>query len=131
MRIADIEVLNVYMEYPGRRGFRYAGGLVASRLQTLVRVYTDAGPVGVGASYAYPDIVRIIIEKHLRPHLLGADPREVETLWDKMYSLTRWYGRKGAAISAIGALVTAFWYFRANPFVTPFFPYHERLQSTP
>jgi L-alanine-DL-glutamate epimerase-like enolase superfamily enzyme len=121
MRIADIEVLNLYMEYPNRRGFRYAGGNVTSRVTTLVRVSTDVGQVGLGASYAYPDIVRIIIEKHLRPHLLGADPREVEVLWDKMYSLTRWYGRKGAAISAIGALDTAFWDLRGKSLGKPLY----------
>src|SRR2546430_8167406 len=114
MRIAEIEVLNLYMEYPGRRGFRYAGGQVTSRVSTLVRVHTEDGATGLGASYAYPDIVRIIVEKNLRPHLLGADPRDVEPLWDKMYSLTRWYGRKGAAMSALGALGTAFWDMRAK-----------------
>jgi len=70
--------------------------------------------VGWGASYAYPDIVRIIIEKHLAPHLTGADAGDVEGLWDKMYSLTRWYGRKGAAISALGALDIAFWDLRGK-----------------
>ena len=102
------------MEYPGRSGFRYAGGLVTSRVSTIIRVHTDRGLIGLGASYAYPDIVRIIIENHLRPHLIGEDPLEVEALWDKMYSLTRWYGRKGAAISAIGALDTAFWDLRGK-----------------
>jgi D-galactarolactone cycloisomerase len=114
MRIADIEVFNLYMEYPGRRGFRYAGGQVTSRVSTVLKVHTEQGITGLGASYAYPDIVRIIIENHLRPHLLGADPREVEMLWDKMYSLTRWYGRKGAAMSALGALDIAFWDLRAK-----------------
>jgi D-galactarolactone cycloisomerase len=31
-----------------------------------------------------------------------------------MYKLTRWYGRKGAALSAIGALDTAFWDLRGK-----------------
>src|SRR5574341_959281 len=114
MRIADIEVINLYSEYPGRHGFRYAGGLVTSRVSTLVRVMTENGVAGLGASYAYPDLARIIIERHLRPHLLGSDPCDVELLWEKMYSLTRWYGRKGAAISAIGALDIAFWDLRGK-----------------
>src|SRR5262249_3656121 len=71
--------------------------------------------------YAYPDIVRIIIEKNLRPHLLGADTRNVEALWDKMYTLTRWYGRKGAAMSALGALDTAFWDLRAKSLGKPLY----------
>jgi L-alanine-DL-glutamate epimerase-like enolase superfamily enzyme len=121
MRIAEIEVLNLYMEYPERRGFRYAGGLVTSRVSTIVRVYTEDGASGLGASYAYPDIVRIIIEKNLRPHLLGSDARDVEALWDKMYTLTRWYGRKGVAMSALGALDTAFWDLRAKSLGKPLY----------
>jgi D-galactarolactone cycloisomerase len=50
-----------------------------------------------------------MIEKHLTPLLLGDDPTATETLWDKMYMLTRWYGRKGVAISTLGALDIAFW----------------------
>jgi D-galactarolactone cycloisomerase len=119
MRIDAIEVLNLHMEYPNRLGFRYGGGQVTGRVTTLVRVTTDTGLIGVGASYAYPDIVRVIIEKHLRPHLIGADPCEVEALWDKMYALTRWYGRKGAAISALGALDIAFWDLRGKSLGKP------------
>jgi len=109
MRIADIEVINLYADYPNRQGFRYAGGLVTSRVTSLIRVTADTGISGWGAAYSHPDLVRIIIEKHLKPLLLGDDPREVETLWDKMYKLTRWYGRKGAAVSALGGLDIAFW----------------------
>jgi L-alanine-DL-glutamate epimerase-like enolase superfamily enzyme len=121
MRISEIEVFNLYMEYPGRRGFLYAGGEVTSRVSTVIKVHTEQGVTGLGASYAYPDIVRTIIENHLRPHLLGVDPREVESLWDKMYGLTRWYGRKGAAMSALGALDTAFWDLRAKSVGVPLY----------
>src|SRR5215469_7436989 len=102
------------MNYPEGQGFRYGGGQVTGRVTTLVRVRSDRGAVGWGASYAYPDIVRIIIEKHLAPHLTGADAGDVEGLWDKMYSLTRWYGRKGAAISALGAVDIALWDIRGK-----------------
>jgi len=121
MRISEIEIFNLYMEYPDRRGFRYAGGEVTSRVSTVIKVHTEQGVTGLGASYAYPDIVRTIIENHLRPHLVGEDPREVESLWDKMYGLTRWYGRKGAAMSALGALDTAFWDLRAKSAGVPLY----------
>lgn len=114
MRIADIEVINLHFDYPCRHGFRYAGGLVTSRVTSLVRVTTDNGTIGLGAAYAYPDLVRTIIEHHLKPLLLGDDPGETEALWDKMYHLTRWYGRKGVAIAALGALDIAFWDLRGK-----------------
>ena len=104
MRIAEIEVISLYFAYPNRQGFRYAGGLVSSRVTSLVRVTTDDGLTGWGAAYSYPDLVRIIIEKHLKPLLLGDNPLEVEANWEKMYQLTRWYGRKGVAISALARI---------------------------
>lgn len=114
MRIADIEVINLLFEYPNRQGFRYAGGTVTSRVTSLVIVTTDTGVVGLGAAYSHPDLVRLIIEQQLKPLLLGDDPREVEALWDKMYGITRWYGRKGAAMSALGGLDIAFWDLRGK-----------------
>jgi D-galactarolactone cycloisomerase len=114
MRIEHIEVINLCFEYPEEKGFRYAGGTATGRLTSIVRVMTNRGHVGVGAAYSHPDIVRLVIEHHLRPLLLGADPREVEDLWTFMYRQTRWYGRKGAALSALGALDTAFWDLRGK-----------------
>jgi len=56
----------------------------------------------------------LIIEGQLAPLLHGEDPTEVERLWQLMYQVTRWYGRKGAAMSAIGALDVAFWDLRGR-----------------
>src|SRR5262249_52036385 len=75
---------------------------------SLVRVSATGGMVGIGAAYSHPDLVRLVVEGHLRPHLLGKDPRQVEDLWSFMHRQTRWYDRKGAAVSAYGALDTAF-----------------------
>jgi D-galactarolactone cycloisomerase len=114
MRIEDVEVLNLRFDYPEGGGFRYAGGVVTSRVTSLVRVTTDDGSVGLGAAYSHPDLVRLIVENNLRPHLVGEDPLEIARLWDKMYSLTRWYGRKGAAISSIGGVDIALWDLRGK-----------------
>ena len=114
MRIANIDVFNLYFSYPNRMGFRYAGGMVTSRVTSIIRVTTQDGLTGIGAAYSYPDLVRIIVERQLKPMLLGCDPLEIEGLWQKMYQLTRWYGRKGVAISALGALDIAFWDLRGK-----------------
>jgi len=119
MRIATIDVLNLRFAYPGGAGFRYAGGVCSGRVTSLVRVHTECGKTGWGSAYSHPELVRIVVEGHLRPLLLGADPREVEALWQRMYALTRWYGRKGAAVSALGALDTAFWDLRGQALGKP------------
>ena len=38
----------------------------------------------------------------------------MEGLWERMYGLTRWYGRKGAAMSALGGVDTALWDLRGK-----------------
>lgn len=114
MKIDHIDCLNLLFEYPNRAGFRYAGGICTGRLTSLVLVHTDTGHVGIGPAYSHPAMVDLVVKHQLEPILRGEDPREVEALWDKMYKLTRWYGRKGATMSAIGALDTAFWDLRGQ-----------------
>jgi L-alanine-DL-glutamate epimerase-like enolase superfamily enzyme len=58
--------------------------------------------------------VYLIIKQHLEPLLRGEDLDDIETLWGRTYRFTRWYGRKGAAMSAIGALDTACWDLRGK-----------------
>jgi L-alanine-DL-glutamate epimerase-like enolase superfamily enzyme len=119
MKIDHIEVINLLYEYPHRCGFQYAGGVCTGRVTSLVRVHTDTGEVGLGSAYSHPGLVALIVQHQLEPLLRGEDPREVEALWDRMYRLTRWYGRKGAAMSALGALDTAFWDLRGKALGKP------------
>lgn len=119
MEIDRIEVHNLRFEYPDGRGFRYAGGICTGRVTSLVLVHTDTGQVGVGSAYSHPGLVYLVAKQQLEPLLRGEDPREVETLWDLMYRVTRWYGRKGAAMSAIGGLDTAFWDLRGQALGKP------------
>ena len=114
MRIIAVDVTNLLYTYPPSDRFRYAGGVATGRLTSLVRVSTDQGLVGVGSAYSHPDLVRTIIEGNLCDLLLGHDPLQVEALWKRMYAITRWYGRKGAAMSALGAVDMALWDLRGQ-----------------
>ena len=114
MRITRVEVTTLVFAYAPERRFRYAGGVCTHRVTSLVQVHTDTGQVGIGCAYSHPGIVSLVIEEHLAPHLIGRDPTEVEALWLTMYRHVRWYGRKGAAVSALGALDIAFWDLRGK-----------------
>jgi D-galactarolactone cycloisomerase len=109
MKIETIEVHNLRFEYPNKLGFRYSGGVCTARVTTIVLVHTNTPHVGIGSCYTHPALAHLVIEHQLAPLLKGRDPRQTEELWSLMYDLTRWYGRKGAAISALGALDVAFW----------------------
>lgn len=114
MRIRDIQSTTLRFAYPPGEGFHYAGGCCTARVSTLVRIFTDTPPVGLGSVYSHPDLVRTIIEDQLRPLLVGEDVSAVETLWERCYSVTRWYGRKGAAVSALGGIDMALWDLRGK-----------------
>jgi len=114
MKIEHVEAINLRFDYPEGAGYRYGGGQVTSRVTTLIRVHTDGPEIGIGAAYSHPDLVKLIVERNLAPHLTGRDPADVEFLWDLMYGLTRWYGRKGAAVSALGGVDIALWDLRGK-----------------
>ena len=46
--------------------------------------------------------------------LIGADPSDVEGLWEKMYRGSAMTGRRGLGICAIGALDMALWDLRGK-----------------
>ena len=114
MKIDHIEAVNLRYEYPDARGFQYAAGVCTARVTTLIFVHTDTGQVGIGSAYSHPAMVYLTVRDQLNPLLKGEDPTQVETLWDSMYGLTRWYGRKGAAMSALGGVDMALWDLRGK-----------------
>lgn len=112
MKIDRFETINLLFEYAD--GFEYAGGICTGRLTTLVLVHCDNGMFGVGSAYTHPALAWLVVQQQLAPLLVGEDPTEVERLWERMYLATRWYGRKGAAMSALGAVDTALWDLRGK-----------------
>ncbi len=121
MTIRDIEVINLQFEYAAGKRFSYAGGVCTGRLTSLVKVHTDSGLVGLGSVYSHPGLVRSIIEDQLRPLLIGKDPLQIDDLWERCYSVTRWYGRKGVAVSALGGIDIALWDIRGKAAGKPIF----------
>jgi L-alanine-DL-glutamate epimerase-like enolase superfamily enzyme len=117
MKIDRIETINLLFEYAD--GFEYAGGKCTGRLTTLVLVHCDNGMLGVGSTYTHPALAWLVVQQQLAPLVVGEDPAEVEKLWQRMYLATRWYGRKGVAMSALGAVDTALWDLRGKALGKP------------
>lgn len=79
--------------------------------ETVVRVHTDEGIVGIGQAESPSLVIDAIIRNSmgLQQLLVGEDPTNVQRLWQKMYSGTGLYGRRGVTMAAIGAVETALW----------------------
>lgn len=121
MKIEEIEVTTLLYEYPSDQGFQFAGGYCTGRVSSLIRVVTENGITGVGSVYSHPDLVRTIVQRNLRGLLVGRDPMEIEEIWQRCYNVTRWYGRKGAAISTLGGVDTALWDIRGKVLGKPIY----------
>jgi L-rhamnonate dehydratase len=83
-------------------GFRFHGWLI-------VEVFTDAGHVGIGNAALAPRVTKQTIDLYLKPLLVGANPFDVEFLWQLMYRKTMAFGRKGVGMTAISAVDIALW----------------------
>jgi D-arabinonate dehydratase len=84
----------------------------------FVHIKTDAGQEGLGVG---TPIARDVIERVLKPLLVGQDPFCIEKLWDDMFWRVRGYGRKGVAFCAISAVDIALWDLKAKLFGVPLY----------
>ncbi|MGA8232984.1 MAG: L-rhamnonate dehydratase [Candidatus Acidiferrales bacterium] len=75
----------------------------------IVEIFTDNGLVGVGNAALAPPIAKQVIDLYLKPLLIGADPWDIEMLWQHMYRRTMAFGRKGIGMTAISAVDIALW----------------------
>ena len=75
----------------------------------IVEVFSDDGHVGIGNAALSPQVSRLIVDLYLKPLLLGADPWNIELLWQQMYRKTMAFGRKGTVMAAISAVDIALW----------------------
>src|SRR5215470_7390648 len=98
---------------PAFRAVRVLAGLGAAALRHLGRSAHRRGHQWLGRSIragpGTPEIAATVIDRALRPLVVGADPLDVEVLWHRMYHMTRDYGRKGSVVAGISAVDIALW----------------------
>jgi L-alanine-DL-glutamate epimerase-like enolase superfamily enzyme len=78
----------------------------------VVRITTDDGAIGWGETYGIcaPRATCEIINDLLAPVVIGANPTDVEAIWDELYGLMRVRGCSGGFhVDAIAAIDIALW----------------------
>ena len=121
MRITEIEC-HVLLD----PGFDM-GATSSAQDDFVVEIHTDAGLTGIGETDINPWIARACIEAPgthtmglgLSEMLLGADPMQVEEIWEQLYVGSAMNGRRGAGICAMGALDMALHDLRGKALDTP------------
>ncbi len=75
----------------------------------ICEIETDQGLVGIGNAALSPQVTKQVIDLYLKPLLIGADPWDIELIWQHMYRKTMAFGRKGIGMVAISAVDIALW----------------------
>ena len=103
----DDHIATPMARYPEYRQSRQSFGI--NVLGTLVvEVEAADGTVGFAVTTG-GEPAAYIVEKHLARFLIGADPAQIEKIWDQMYFATQYYGRKGLVVNAISGVDLALW----------------------
>jgi len=119
MKITNVETiaLTIPLDLP----IFFATRAVTERDLSVTKIYTDEGIVGLSCvPIGEPLSVTSIIERKLKPLLIGEDPLCTEWLWDKMYIEMR-RDRKGSAIRAISGVDIALWDIKGKYFDLPLY----------
>jgi L-rhamnonate dehydratase len=90
------------------RRWSYRGPLAQLAGAIMVVIKSDQGHVGFGMGAGGSAAVQVI-ERHLRNLLIGANPLNIEMLWDQMYASSNAYGRRGLVVMALSGVDNALW----------------------
>ncbi len=107
MKIADIRTIQ--LAYPCDPPYGSAAGMQVRRGALLVEVETDNGLVGIGEAGVGGGATSAVIDRDLKPALIGQDPLLIEGIWQRMFARTRQYGRRGIVMNAISGIDIALW----------------------
>ncbi|MBN1999220.1 mandelate racemase [candidate division KSB1 bacterium] len=114
----QVQPLHIYPEYrplPFEQKSPGEGG-TSTYSANYLHILTDSGPEGVYGPIDEEAV--IVVNRQLKPFLIGQDPLAIEELWDKMYRLNR-HSRAGHFMMGISAVDNALWDLRGKYFGVP------------
>lgn len=110
MKISRVDA--IILESPKDYGV-HGGEASGPRFRSLLRVSTDAGIDGWAEIETQPHVLKAVIDapgdgsgmfEGLGRLLVGEDPFEIARLWDRLYTGTIYYGRRGVVLQAISGI---------------------------
>ena len=110
MKISSIK--SHVLRYELDKELGYSQQYYKHRTAHLVEVETDDGITGWGECFGPGNIAlanKYIVEKVIRPLIIGEDPINKEYIWHKVYNLLRDSGQKGMPIQALSGIDIALW----------------------
>ena len=110
MKITNVEA--IILESPKDYGL-HGGESAGPRFRSLLHVTTDAAIDGWAEIETQPHVLKAVIDapgdgsgmfEGLGRLVVGEDPFEIERLWDRLYTGTIYYGRRGVVLQAISGI---------------------------
>lgn len=111
MKITDVQTLRLRAPVPIDGQVFSRSGVRSTRSATLVRIDTDEGIYGLGSASGNGELIEAIVGKVLKPLLLGMDPTDIDTIWDKAYVRGghKEFGTRGIGVVALSGVDIALW----------------------
>jgi len=111
MKITDVQTIRLRAPIPTDGQVFSRSGVRSTRSTTLVRVDTDEGISGIGSASGNGELIEVIVAKVIKPLLVGMDPTEIDTIWDKAYVRGghKEFGTRGIGVVALSGVDMALW----------------------
>jgi D-galactarolactone cycloisomerase len=111
MKITDVQTIRLRARIPTDGQVFSRSGVRSTRSTTLVRVDTDEGISGIGSASGNGELIEVIVAKVIKPLLVGMDPTEIDTIWDKAYVRGghKEFGTRGIGVVALSGVDMALW----------------------
>ncbi|HXV80377.1 MAG TPA: mandelate racemase/muconate lactonizing enzyme family protein [Candidatus Binatia bacterium] len=111
MKITDVKTIRLRATIPTEGQVFSRSGVRGSRSTTLVQIETDRGIIGLGSCSGNGELIEVIIDKVLKPLLIGMDPTEIDEIWDKAYVRGghKEFGTRGIGVVALSGIDIALW----------------------
>lgn len=75
----------------------------------VIEIETNSGEVGFAANYGGGRFACDVIDTHYRRFIEGANPFNIERIWEQMYRAQLPYGQRGITLMAISGVDLALW----------------------
>ncbi|HEX2930932.1 MAG TPA: mandelate racemase/muconate lactonizing enzyme family protein, partial [Candidatus Binatia bacterium] len=111
MKITDVKTLRLRADIPPDGQVFSRSGVRNCRAATLVRVDTDDNIFGLGSCSGNGEMIEAVVEKVLKPLLVGMDPTAIDAIWDRAYFRGghKEFGTRGIGVVALSGIDVALW----------------------
>lgn len=126
MKISKLRTHLIHCPIPEERRVRSGAGLKLARQAAIIEIETDTGLTGIGpCSFGSASVdlhaVSSLIERVFSPMLIGEDPSNIESLWERIYNgvVLRVLGHRGMGVAILSSIDIALWDLKGKALGAP------------